>query len=532
MIMDLLKKELSQYQTQLSQIELAVAASSPGPDRDNLVSLQADIQELIKLTNENVTSLQQQQNFSSPSHSAKKTKIENDPFAEEYALFKAELEKVEASNDHSPPNESVVPAGTSDSLNFAEVQKELESLQGTKCQAPHCNQYGDQSYHNALVFCIEPAENVTSMEQIQVRVMFTNPTHRDMLPCPYYLGGECRFSSDKCRFSHGELVHFSSLREYREPDFSLVRSNVRVLVKCEDQLWHTAVVLEVDRGKCLVKLEGSGVKTEVELASVLPLGDSAGESVEVSSSSSSDSSDSDSETRELEERNQLAVSVIERTLLSSPTTALGDWEKHTKGIGSSLMARMGYITGAGLGKNSDGRIEPVEALVLPAGKSLDHCMNLREQAGGDEDLFKVEKKLKRLQKKQEEQRARMYERDKQQRKNVFDFLNTTLSGRKEGDEGPPGKKGRGGAEDNLRSETSRGLNVASLRVGEDIRRAEREAARLQESLARHTEGSQAHGLLSGRLREKRAELARLRASERSVDQERSQRIDRKKMAAF
>lgn len=34
------------------------------------------------------------------------------------------------------------------------------------------------------------------------------------------------------------------------------------------------------------------------------------------------------------------------------------------------MAKMGYVTGTGLGKHGDGRLEPVEAVVLPVGKSL------------------------------------------------------------------------------------------------------------------------------------------------------------------
>lgn len=40
------------------------------------------------------------------------------------------------------------------------------------------------------------------------------------------------------------------------------------------------------------------------------------------------------------------------------------------------MAKMGYIMGAGLGKNGEGRIIPVEATVLPKGKSLGKSSNL------------------------------------------------------------------------------------------------------------------------------------------------------------
>jgi len=42
---------------------------------------------------------------------------------------------------------------------------------------------------------------------------------------------------------------------------------------------------------------------------------------------------------------------------------VGDWEKHTKGIGSKLLQKMGWKEGMGIGKDLQGRAEPVEAKV-------------------------------------------------------------------------------------------------------------------------------------------------------------------------
>jgi hypothetical protein len=46
------------------------------------------------------------------------------------------------------------------------------------------------------------------------------------------------------------------------------------------------------------------------------------------------------------------------------------------------MAKMGYTSGSGLGKSGDGRVLPVEAVMLPKGHaSLDTVMAMREKNG-------------------------------------------------------------------------------------------------------------------------------------------------------
>jgi len=49
-------------------------------------------------------------------------------------------------------------------------QEDLDALQGMKCQAPYKHDWGDVSYHNALVCAVEPTSSVHSMNQIQVLV--------------------------------------------------------------------------------------------------------------------------------------------------------------------------------------------------------------------------------------------------------------------------------------------------------------------------------------------------------------------------
>jgi tuftelin-interacting protein 11 len=41
-----------------------------------------------------------------------------------------------------------------------------------------------------------------------------------------------------------------------------------------------------------------------------------------------------------------------------------------QGIGSKLLAKMGYKSGQGLGRRNQGLVNPIEARILPKGSSL------------------------------------------------------------------------------------------------------------------------------------------------------------------
>ncbi|XP_046417487.1 zinc finger CCCH-type with G patch domain-containing protein [Neodiprion fabricii] len=511
-----LREAIKQYEEQLSQVQIALSISASDPDRDNLLSLRSDIQELIDLTKENLNSVGE-----SGTIGDKRTdgaEQDADPLAKEYALFKAVLEgNLEESN-------SAEQSKSPDDVRV-DIEDELKALEGTKCRAPHGSGWGGVSHHNAMVCSIHSDidSQVTSISDIKVRVMFTNPTHKEMLPCPYFLDGECRFSDDQCHYSHGEIVPLSSLQEYSEPDFSSIKMGTRVLAKQKNQLWHRAVVLQLPKGgenECRVKFEASGTILELRLHDVFPLNDA-----DLDMSNSSDDSEYEND---VEECNKDAI--VQQSLLAiNGNEALGSWERHTRGMGSKLMASMGYITGTGLGKRADGRVAPVEATVLPAGKSLDHCMELRENAGGDKDLFSVERRLNKQRRRMDQIREKQYERDvKRERNNVFNFINATLGDKSQDDSKPSSSTDK----TNLKTETSQKLNVASLQISENIRRLEKDALKLRESLGRHSKGTLPYNNIILQYNQKQKEIGDLRVAEKKISAEQNHRKTKAKLTIF
>lgn len=189
------------------------------------------------------------------------------------------------------------------------------------------------------------------------------------------------------------------------------------------------------------------------------------------------------------------------------------------------MAKMGYVYGTGLGSNGRGIITPVTAQILPPGRSLDHCMELRESANGDKDLFSVEKKLQSIQKKQEFINAKAYERESQRREDVFSFINDTILATPKSNDIPKPKL-------SLQSHSVKSLNVESVRVADDIRRKEREIVEVEKSLKRNASSSQIYDRLKQTLNTKNLELNALQREEKSLSKEQSTRKTKEKLCVF
>lgn len=516
-----LREAIAQYEQQLAQVQATLSVTTQETDRENLLSLQSDIQELITLTKQSLQGVESSSEDLDDDDDVDDDVDDvdlDDPLAKEYAMFMAELEKT--INDLESNQQDKPDDGASNS-----IEDELRQLKGTKCRAPHGSSWGGISYHNAMICSVHQTDNtgIKNMQDIEVRVLFLNPTHKEMLPCPYYLDGKCKFSDEGCMYSHGELVPLSSIQEYREPDFQNIKMGSRVLAKQKNQLWHRCVVLKMPEKEgdvFRVKFEANGSIAEVLPQDLLPLGDAY---LEMSDTSEDSDSENDSAEYSKEE-------VVHKSLLTVESDApLGNWEKHTRGIGSKLMAQMGYVVGTGLGKHSDGRIEPVEATVLPAGKSLDHCMKLRENAGGEKNLFSVERRMRKQQQKLEQQREKQYQREKErEEKNVFNFINATLGDKPKSETQNSVSKGKG----SLKTESNRQLNVASFQIGENILRLERESTKLKESMARHAKGSVHYNNIIMKYNAKQKELVGLRASEKSIAAEQDQRKNRAKLSIF
>ncbi|KPP65157.1 zinc finger CCCH-type with G patch domain-containing protein-like [Scleropages formosus] len=527
-----LEAAIETYTAQLRQVESALRAGPDSSQHSDLVKLKEDLQQLIELTESTLVSVKKSQLLASleepnaQQSGALAERTVGSSLDDEFAAFYAEVGDAGATsgrvNEPFPTEvaSSSSPAKTSsiDDDTEEEAEKDLldegeeeneedgEMMSGMRVRAPYRTPWGTLEYHNAMIVGTEYVEGA----EPHVRVLYVHPTQKSMKPCPFFLEDKCRFMED-CRFSHGEVVAVSELRDFQESDVSKLQEGSSCLARHDDGIWYPAKITEIDSGYYTVKFDSLLQKDLVVEADgiIPPLRDD--------DPRSSESEDDDVECSAFA---KVVDSTETEAWASTYNSGFGEWEAHTRGIGSKLMAKMGYEFGKGLGRNGEGRVEPVLAVVLPKGKSLDQCVEIIHRKalgkGAKEGPVKRRKKTTKG-------AATI-----QGRRDVFDFLNSKLGDRERdvptaghaiGPERSSKETYNGGRS------TKRSINVRLFQTSERVAQTEREIERI-------TEDKAVISHLEEKLSAARKQLTQLKAQERSIQAEQKKANTHKKMTEF
>ncbi|XP_009582555.1 PREDICTED: zinc finger CCCH-type with G patch domain-containing protein isoform X2 [Fulmarus glacialis] len=539
-----LEAAIQTYNAQLQQVELALGAGLDPSQQSDLIQLQEDLKQLIELTESSLVSVKKSKllatldtNASSSSSPVGLLEQDANPDSsaqdEEYAAFKeaiAELgtdEKPSANNneisskrDEETDDKNESKYSEEEEESDREEEEEEEELSGMKVKAPYYSSWGTLEYHNAMIVGTEDLEDGSA----GVRVLYLYPTHKSLKPCPFFLDDKCRFK-ENCRFSHGQVVSVEELQPFQEPNLSALEVGSACLAKHSDGIWYTAKITDIDSGYYTVKFDSLLLKEAVvEGDSVIP---------PLRSEDGASSAESDEDSVDNSGYAKVIDSGVPENGEWTPacSSSFGGWEAHTRGIGSKLLVQMGYEFGKGLGKNSEGRVEPVQAVVLPRGKSLDQCAEvLQKKKQGKLDPGKSRKcRAKGNSSGQSPAGSRKPPH------NVFDFLNEKLRGKSTGEKaGGMALPERNSKEIYHASKsTKKALSVRLFQTMEKIEQTQKDIRGIQQALARNIGR---HSIATAQLEEKLAnahkQLGQLQAQEASLQREQKKADTHKKMTEF
>ncbi|XP_041252093.1 zinc finger CCCH-type with G patch domain-containing protein [Onychostruthus taczanowskii] len=535
-----LEAAIQTYNAQLEQVELALGAGQDPSQQSDLMQLQEDLKQLIELTESSLVAVKKSKllatldtdatSSSSPAGlPGQDSHLESSAQDEEYAAFKEAIAGL--GTDEEPPagdneisSEREGETGDkskskcSEEEEESEREEEEEELSGMKVKAPYYSSWGTLEYHNAMIVGTEELEDGSA----GVRVLYLYPTHKSLKPCPFFLDDKCRFK-ENCRFSHGQVVSVEELQPFQEPDLSSLGVGSACLAKHSDGIWYTAKITDVDSGYYTVKFDSLLLKEAVvEGDSVIP---------PLRSEDAAESGESDEDSVDDSGYAKVIDSGIPENGEWTPacSSSFGGWEAHTRGIGSKLLVQMGYEFGKGLGKNGEGRVEPVQAVVLPRGKSLDQCAEVLQK--------KKQGKLEpgKSRKCRAKGSGSGQPGGRKAPRNVFDFLNEKLRGKSAGDKaGGMALPQRNSKEIYHASKSTRkALSVSLFQTTEKIEQTQRDIRGIQQALARNIGR---HSVAAAQLEEKLADahkqLGQLQAQEARLQREQKKADTHKKMTEF
>ncbi|KAH7688245.1 CCCH zinc finger domain-containing protein [Dioscorea alata] len=316
-----------------------------------------------------------------------------------------------------------------EALDSAQVEPEpLESecySIGSKCRFRH----KDGRWYNGNIISFEGDSSA--------RISFLNPTSESMLMCKFFLQQRCRFGGN-CRLSHGFDVPVSSLKQYIPTKWhqSSVGSNIWAISESQSGIWRKAELELLDDdlgyGQVVFLDDGTSAKLKTEALSISNYAEMSSDDED--EDLSSESSEFTGEEEDLDdETDHQGLGFLEATKLQrgiqTETAVFAQWENHTRGIASKMMASMGYREGMALGASGKGIVDPITVKILRPRQSLDHAFASNESEEKKVDHNKKRSRGgKRKRDKKHAAAARAAKAEEEMAPDVFSFINNQLTG--------------------------------------------------------------------------------------------------------
>ena len=394
------------------------------------------------------------------------------------------------------------------------VEDLTSKLEGQKVRAPVRDRGDCSELGNAVILGLEAGQEDRDHDEVRVRLVFSHPTSERLVACKYYLDGRCSRPAEDCRWSHGEVRRLGDLASYQEPDWSLLVRGCRVLARNEKGVWTRGQVTEVTEimgeAEYLVTWDTGGGEPSVKtVEEIWPL-----------------ETQGDTEEEDQEPGGDPGLESFVPTEIGNSGVKFGDWESHTRGLGSRLLLKMGWVVGNGLGQRGEGRVEPVTARLYPQGKGLDWCMDMREKYGDSlgQDVEKIMKKEAKEAAKRSKQRAEAESKRDNSAKSLFDFINVNLSTGQASSSGIIKKPEKDKCKTLIKDESDEKIKLRKFKMSEQAGRLEKEISKLQESYSRHKgKDTTLASSISSNIQHKTAELNRINAAAKNLSKEEGSR---------
>ncbi|CAG8783630.1 44446_t:CDS:2 [Gigaspora margarita] len=376
---------------------------------------------------------------------------------------------------------------------------ETDSLQiGDKCCIPFTHPENQKVYFlPGLIQSINSDANTHN-------ILILTPITPSARMCKKYLSNQC-VSSCPRGYSHGEEISSDLVAPYEllhigQIDAYKVGSNCWAKYE-NDEVWYMAKLVGIEAGGNGFRVIYKGYENEHprgvvvgpdEIIPVRGLDDMEEDNEDDGDDNSSQSDysnyESDSFSDDIDSPSKETKDFEDIHIFNSSNDEIrfAEWEKHTKGIASKLMAKMGYKMGEGLGKDSNGITNPIEVKVYDKVISLDnidgqektgpHRRKNRNRKSHDPSIqSKRRKSRKRNAAKIDSSNS--VEIFELQHPTVFDYLNSSLN--------KGGGKQSTHVSQGPRNSTETNHNIALYQIQQQINQTNRELQKAKESLQRN-----------------------------------------------